>query len=95
MLDLDDLFLPDVDHLAALAAFWEADITSRDPAFWPDGASPADVNYRNWNITPDGLLITFDEYQVAPYAAGPQEIEVPYIALVGWIDMEGVLGRIE
>jgi hypothetical protein len=48
-------------------------------------------NYRNWNITPDGLMITFDEYQVAPYAAGPQTVTVPYSELRGLINPEGVL----
>jgi len=30
-----------------------------------------------WNITPHGLLVTFDEYQVAAYAAGPQSVTIP------------------
>jgi len=25
-------------------------------------------------MTPEGLVFTFDEYQVAPYAAGPQTV---------------------
>ena len=94
MLALDDLFLPDVDYLPNLAAFCQAEISNRSPAFWPDGASPAAANYRNWNITPDGLLITFDEYQVAPYAAGPQEVEVPFSELDGLTDPQGPLGKV-
>ena len=94
MLALNDLFLAETDYLPALAAFCQAEITSRDPAFWPDGASPAAANYRNWNITPTGLLITFDEYQVAPYAAGPQEIEVPFSELIGLVDPQGPLGKV-
>jgi hypothetical protein len=46
---------------------------------------------RNWNITPDGLLITFDTYQVGPGAAGPQQVNVPYNALGSVINSQGPL----
>jgi hypothetical protein len=39
------------------------------------------------------LLITFDEYQVAAYAAGPQTVVVPYSELKGLIDPQGALGN--
>ena len=39
----------------------------------------------------NGLLITFDEYQVAPYAAGPQIITVPYFELQILINQKGPL----
>ncbi|MFO7584726.1 MAG: DUF3298 domain-containing protein, partial [Anaerolineales bacterium] len=45
------------------------------------GAEPLPENYRNWNLTYEGLLITFDEYQVAPYAAGMQQVLVPFDVL--------------
>ncbi len=32
------------------------------------------------NFTEDGLTVTFDQYVIAPYAAGPQVFEVPYDA---------------
>jgi hypothetical protein len=47
---------------------------------------PTPENYRNWNIATDGLMITFDEYQVAAYAAGPQTVVVPYSELQAVID---------
>ncbi len=89
MLALEDLFLPGAGYLPALAAFCQAEILARSPAFWPDGASADPANYRNWNLTENGLLITFDEYQVAPYAAGPQEVMVPFKALEGLLDPQG------
>jgi hypothetical protein len=35
-------------------------------------------HYTIWNITPDGLLITYKHNQVAPYCAGMQQVLVPY-----------------
>lgn len=40
--------------------------------------APTADNYAVWNITPDGLLITFNEVQVAAYAAGAQSVLVPF-----------------
>jgi len=34
-------------------------------------------NYQNWVLTPDALVFTFEQYQVAPYAAGPQTVTIP------------------
>jgi hypothetical protein len=38
-----------------------------------------------WHLTSDGLLVTFNEYQVAPYASGPQTVIAPYAQLKGLI----------
>jgi hypothetical protein len=53
------------------------------------GAGPRADNYRAWNITKKGLWITFDPYQVAAYAAGPQYILVPYSVLKDLIKPDG------
>ena len=50
-------------------------------------------NYRSWNITPKGLQITFDDYQVTPHAAGPQQVLVPYATLKALIDPAGPLAE--
>jgi hypothetical protein len=82
-LALADLFRPGADFLEAIARYCIGELQKRDIAFDPSdpGAAPTAENYRNWNITGDGLMITFDEYQVAPYAAGPQLVVVPYADL--------------
>jgi hypothetical protein len=92
---LDQLFLHGVGHLQTLADFSKAELSKRDIAFdmFSDGANPTPENYRNWNITPTGLLITFDEYQVAPYAAGAQLVMVPYARIQNIINPDGPLGR--
>lgn len=47
----------------------------------PEGLKPIPDNFKVWNITPKGLLITFPPYQVAAYAFGPQEVLIPYSAI--------------
>jgi hypothetical protein len=95
-LALADLFLPNTNYLEAISQYCIAEL-SKQPFFdssFSSGAQPTLENYRNWNITPDGLMITFDEYQVAPYAAGPQKVVVPYSALQALINPQGPLGKV-
>lgn len=93
-LSLDDLFLANSEYLQALSDYCITELSQRDIGFdgaFSAGAEPTPENYRNWNIASDGLLITFDEYQVASYAAGPQTVVVPYDALRAWIAPLGPL----
>ena len=92
-LALGDLFLVNSNYLETIAAYCTNELSKQpfaDPVFL-EGAKPTVENYRNWNIAPDGLRITFDAYQVAPYAAGPQSVTVPYSELTGFIDPTGPL----
>jgi hypothetical protein len=92
---LDQLFLPGSAYLQAIANYCTAQLQGRDIGFEEmsaQGAAPLPENYQNWNITADGLLITFEEYQVAAYAAGPQIVYVPYAELSALIDPLGPLG---
>jgi hypothetical protein len=43
-------------------------------SMFPDGASPDPENYRTFVISRDRVTFVFQEYQVAPYASGPQEV---------------------
>lgn len=93
-LNLDQLFLPRTDYLSRIAAYCKAQLSQRDIDYSEQGALPTIENYRNWNITTDGLMITFDMYQVAAGAAGPQIVVVPYVELNGLIDTQGPLSGI-
>lgn len=93
-LSLGDLFPPDSNFLEVISRHCIAELSKRDIGFYggfQGGAEPSVENYRTWNITPDGLLITFDEYQVAPYAAGPQTVLVPYGELASLIHSKSPL----
>ena len=52
-----------------------------DPEWIRRGAGPQMKNYRSWNFSPQGLVINFDRYQVASYAAGPQQVVIPFATL--------------
>jgi hypothetical protein len=92
-LALADLFKPGANYLQALADYCTTELNKTDLAsvLSTDGLRPTAENYRNWNMTADGLVITFNEYQVAPYAAGPQTVVVPYAALKDLINPDGPL----
>jgi hypothetical protein len=92
-LALEELFLPNSSYLETIADYCKAEL-SKQPFFegpFADGANPTPENYRNWNITSNGLMVTFDEYQVAPYAAGPQVVEIPIDQVQSVVDPNGPL----
>jgi hypothetical protein len=94
---LADLFKDKSKYLSVIASYCQKEL--KDRARKPDamvleelidpGAGPRADNYRAWNITKKGLWITFDPYQVAAYAAGPQYILVPYSTLKDIIKPDG------
>lgn len=95
-LALGDLFIPNSNYLERIANYCIAEL-SKQPGFdgpFADGAKPTPDNYKNWNITPDGLQITFDMYQVAPGASGPIQVLVPYAQLKEVIDPHGPLANL-
>lgn len=91
-LTLADLFKPSARYLQVIAAYCIEDLKRQtrqhadpEPMLTDEsihqGAAATAENYRSWLITKRGLSITFDAYQVGPYAAGPQFVVVPYSAL--------------
>lgn len=90
------LFQPDASFLQTISDYCKAELAGRDISFeaFSTGAEPTNENYRNWNITPDGLMITFDEYQVAAYAAGPQIVVIPWAQLSSILDPQGPVAQI-
>lgn len=92
-LQLGDLFLPGSAYLETISDYCTTELQKQPyaEAFTLEGAAPTEQNYRNWNLTPDGLMITFDTYQVAPGAAGSQTINIPFAILSGLLDPQGPL----
>jgi len=96
-LKLSDLFKPGSKYLPAIAGYCTAELKKNKdlPADQIDsGASASAKNYQSWTITRRGLGITFDAYQVAAYAAGPQYVVVPYSSLKDVINPEGPIGQL-
>lgn len=52
-----------------------------DGAWIEEGAGPIAENFNRWALVEEGLVLFFDPYQVAPYAAGPQAVTIPRSAL--------------
>ena len=97
---LSDLFLPKSNYLEALSDYCLAKLkTMPAVSVYSDrdwiriGSAPSAKNYSIWNISPNGLQITFDVYQVAAYVSGPQQVLVPYNALSSVINKDSVLNR--
>lgn len=85
---LADLFEPNSNYLKTISDYSIADLKTRledmsDDEWIATGAGADAENYTSWNLTRKGLMITFDPYQVAAYAAGMQTVIVPYRKLKG------------
>jgi hypothetical protein len=97
-LALADLFNPKSNYLSVISAYCIKDLklqaqqnkeTMLSDDMIQSGASARADNYKAWAITKKGLWITFDPYQVAAYAAGPQFVLVPYSSLKDIIKADG------
>ena len=92
----EDLFRAGADWPAALSRvaipLLERELGEMaDPAWVAEGAGPSAENFARWALVPDGLLLLFDPYQVAPYAAGPQAVTIPRTSLADVADPSGPL----
>ncbi|HEV2834474.1 MAG TPA: RsiV family protein [Pyrinomonadaceae bacterium] len=101
-LKLSDLFKPGAKYLQAIATYCIADLKKQQASDKgkaltdseiASGAAAKAENYKSWKITRKGLGINFDAYQVGPYAAGPQEVLVPYANLKDLINPEGPIAQ--
>ncbi|HLB41511.1 MAG TPA: RsiV family protein [Gammaproteobacteria bacterium] len=87
-LELVDIFKSDSAYLDVLANYSNTTLLKRFKKSGDTvakGTAPQLQNYKNWNVNPEGILITFDEYQVAPYYYGSQTVLVPYSTLMNLI----------
>lgn len=95
ILKLSDLFKPGSDYLNVISQYSISDLKKNagqagyDNEWVEKGAGPESDNYRDWNISKKGLVITFDPYQVASYAEGPKHVLMSYSALKDIIRADG------
>jgi hypothetical protein len=102
LLKLADLFTPGARYLQIISTYCIQELKKQAKAQGNDalldddwikkGAGAELTNYDNWTLTRKGLGITFDPYQVAAYAAGPQYVVVPYATLKDIIRPDGAAG---
>ena len=75
---LDDLFKPKSGYLRTVASYCTSLLRKQKKLDFPEGALAKDLNYVNWSINSNkSLLISYDPYQVGPWAAGRIECNVP------------------
>lgn len=99
---VSDLFKQEANYLVLLSKLSKEDLIAQskqgdmgymyDEAMVIDGTAPRVNNFSKMLPTKDGIVIYFDEYQVAPYAAGPQQVTIPYAKLKEIINPDGVIG---
>ncbi|WP_250630273.1 DUF3298 and DUF4163 domain-containing protein [Rhodoflexus caldus] len=101
ILQLSDLFIPNADYLAQLSAYCRNDLLSRvneigsDSTMIEQGVEPVLANFKDFELTSQGIKIYFSPYQVAPYASGPQEVKIPYANLEKILRPDGVWKKIQ
>jgi hypothetical protein len=103
LLKLADLFKPGSKYLQTISAYCIKDLKKQSKERGTDamlendqiesGAAANAKNYLSWTITRKGLGIGFDSYQVAPYAAGPQHVLIPYSAVKEILKPDGHLAQ--
>jgi len=81
-LEVGDIFMPNRAFFGDLSAYCIKQLAEEkgesEPSEWVlEGAGPEMKNFCNFNLTEDGLLVTFDEYQVGCYAEGAHHVFVP------------------
>ncbi len=96
---LSDLFAPGSDYLSVIADYAMNDITKQikngtyfstlEYVAQSGGLAADPANFEVFNITPAGLIIRFQEYQVGPYASGPTSTTIP------WGELSGILNPVE
>jgi hypothetical protein len=91
-LSLEDVFTSGTDYVSFLSQKSLAELRRRNAAqtftderWLMEGAGPDEQNFQTFYLSDAGLVIVFTAYQVAPYAAGPSEVLIPYA------DMKGML----
>lgn len=88
---LSDIFTGGKVPLDAISKLAQDDLKKKlgdmyDSTMLEAGTTPSTPdNYKNWALTPTSIIFFFDPYQVAPYAAGPQQVEIPFTELKGML----------
>lgn len=78
---LGDLFKKGTTYMEKISQICIQDLEKRkvsDSDWIKGGASPKKENYETFYLNRKGLVVLFPPYQVACYAAGPQEVLIPY-----------------
>jgi hypothetical protein len=94
LLTLDDVFVADSDPWTVIGPMAEAQIKENlgadmaDDTLISQGAGTNPANYGDFVLTEDSIIFYFEPYVVAAYAAGPQEVVIPYADIQDFLNPE-------
>ncbi|HEY1037647.1 MAG TPA: DUF3298 domain-containing protein [Candidatus Paceibacterota bacterium] len=83
LIGLSDIYKDKAQFLQAVSTFAKKELQPKLESFFEDGISPQEQNFSVYTLVEGGIRFVFDQYQVAPYAAGEQSVTVPASALAG------------
>jgi hypothetical protein len=97
-IELADIFKPNTNYLKVLSDYSIRSLKEKledmsDDEWLQNGAGAQAENFGSWNITKKGLLINFDPYRVAAYAAGGRQVLIPYSELKGILSENGLVAQ--
>ena len=78
---------------AAEAAFRKQRELSPESDLLENGFEFPDNRFRlndNYGFTNDGVVFFYNSYEIAPYAAGPSEVFIPYSEISDWLKFKPV-----
>lgn len=79
LLKINPLLLPSISNISREKLKTNPKFTTHlDINMLNNGTSPLKENFQNFTLTPSGLKVYFDYYQIAPYYYGYSEITIPY-----------------
>lgn len=96
-LGLGDLFLGGTAYLDTLAARTTERLVAERGVGWmfEDAVPPEPGFFSLFTLGADSLTVFFPPYAIAPYAAGPSEVSLPYAALRDVLDEGGPAGWVQ
>lgn len=100
-LQLKHFFGSKIDYLEQLSEATRAKLSGRrsgsdldlNNGWVIEGTEPKLENFNKFNFSASGLLFSFDEYSVGPYAVGRQEVWVPFSELSDLVLPEELKGK--
>ncbi|MBI2594780.1 MAG: DUF3298 domain-containing protein [Candidatus Colwellbacteria bacterium] len=97
---LADLFNPDGNYLAKLSDLSRESLKNQLKDYYTEdvveaGTEPRSENFGVFFLTRDKLILVFNVYSVAAYAAGAQTVEIPYDNLSALINPQGLIKLIQ
>lgn len=79
IITLDDIFFGNyLEEISRICIEELKNMNISDDDWISEGASPKPENYSVYNFLKDGVVITFSQYQVGPYAIGTPQVYIEF-----------------